>query len=452
MEESELKDLQCLITQRLQRPGFARMISWEFSKVSDEEQIKAKKILRRKRTEGLKDEESGSDLKGKDETVSLSQNSSIHTTTDSMDKLTLSVETNSSTDSEECEYYSAPEDVEIIEDDASTGTEETFETTRTSNDVFLSIGACNTGNTYPSERKRRPSKKQKRKRRQEMKCEYINDLFVISNIFDLENDISEANDDGVTLQNPIPSLVQLCLKAASQISEGEKSEIPLGIKRLMASKNQINSLQRLQLSWLQNNVLASFEPENTFTNSCLYQDRRKVITEITLKGIQTINHISVFLPTRNILNYISCYKHKAHDQDQIYRGSKVSSYLLHATNCRTGQMDLLYASDYQQLVDVSVQIVYCLSALASCIDLMLPHTFSDKLVGQKRIILGEEEATRIAKETMYIRVRNALEKRFPTVVEHLYDIALPYVMWARGNIQSATEMFINLAKAEKRSK
>ncbi|KAL3881006.1 hypothetical protein ACJMK2_033207 [Sinanodonta woodiana] len=452
MEES--KDIQCLISQRLQRPGFARMISWEFSKISSEEQISTMKIQRRKRSKGH--EEYGSVLKEKAETDSLSQNFGVCTitSTDSADKSsldTLSNETNCSTESEDSEYFSAPEDVEIFDDDTSTGTEESFETTRTSNDVFSSTGACN---THPSERKRRPSKKQKRKRRQEMKCVYINDLFAISNLFDLEHDISEANDDGVTPRNPVSSLVQLCLKAASQMSEDEKSEIPMGIKKLMSSRNQINSFQRLQLSWLQNNFLVSFEPEDIFTSRCLYKDPQKVITDHTSKGIHTENHISLFLPTRNILNSITCYKHKAHDTDQIYKGSKVSSYLLNANIfCCTSQLTLLQAYSYQQLIDTtSVQIVSCLSALASCIDLMLPPTFSEKLVGQKRIILGEVEATRAAKETMYIRVRKALEKRFPTVVEHLFDIALPYVMWARGNVQSATEMFINLAKAEKRSK
>lgn len=40
--------------------------------------------------------------------------------------------------------------------------------------------------------------------------------------------------------------------------------------------------------------------------------------------------------------------------------------------------------------------------------------------------------------------------RFPRIVEEFYDRALPYVMWARGNVTLATEMFNNLILKEKR--
>ena len=40
--------------------------------------------------------------------------------------------------------------------------------------------------------------------------------------------------------------------------------------------------------------------------------------------------------------------------------------------------------------------------------------------------------------------------RFPRLVDELFDRALPYVMWARGSVAMATEMFHNLVSKEKR--
>ena len=42
------------------------------------------------------------------------------------------------------------------------------------------------------------------------------------------------------------------------------------------------------------------------------------------------------------------------------------------------------------------------------------------------------------------------EFRFPKVVDELFDRAVPYVMWARGNVSMATEMFNDLITKEKR--
>ena len=40
--------------------------------------------------------------------------------------------------------------------------------------------------------------------------------------------------------------------------------------------------------------------------------------------------------------------------------------------------------------------------------------------------------------------------RFPKLVDELFDRAVPYVMWARGNVSMATEMFNDLITKEKR--
>ena len=42
------------------------------------------------------------------------------------------------------------------------------------------------------------------------------------------------------------------------------------------------------------------------------------------------------------------------------------------------------------------------------------------------------------------------EFRFPKLVDELFDRAVPYVMWARGNVSMATEMFNDLITKEKR--
>ena len=129
-------------------------------------------------------------------------------------------------------------------------------------------------------RKRRPSKKQRRKRRNQYKEMYLDDLYNLGNLFDATDDISEVFGDvlatgpDVRIQNRVPTLVELCLKVnrRKQRQDSEKgknsstntpikqrTELPYGMKKLISHWSWSQKHLENQLSFFLNKVLPLVE-------------------------------------------------------------------------------------------------------------------------------------------------------------------------------------------------
>ncbi|XP_070553714.1 uncharacterized protein [Ptychodera flava] len=80
---------------------------------------------------------------------------------------------------------------------------------------------------------------------------------------------------------------------------------------------------------------------------------------------------------------------------------------------------------------------------------MLPSTFRCKM--SPSVKEDEDDILRKARHAAVIKVKMALKARYPRFVEHLFDISLAYVWWARGHLVQASELLFKAAEQVKTS-
>ena len=78
---------------------------------------------------------------------------------------------------------------------------------------------------------------------------------------------------------------------------------------------------------------------------------------------------------------------------------------------------------------------------------MLPRNISKARYSRCRR-QSRSEADCVKKITLSLLgfVRDSLRKRYPEVVKYVFDWAVPYFHWARGNVVLAAEAFLQLSQ------
>lgn len=457
MEEitSELKHL---IKLQRQRPAFARTISWEFSQSEDGQKKRKSKKKAKEASQGdgsiAVDDDIDDAIAGTDDVLTDMVESSGR-----QHRLSTIESVGDSESSDDSEYYSALED----EIDESVTTEDTFDTIDSlgdsivdsadrlddesageaeSLDSFKTQAVSDVGNTG---RRRRPSKKQ-RKRRKESRVTFANEIMSMADIFDVSEDIDLAitetteGDAVSSINRQIPSLVQLCMSVtARKVESKEKATLPFGMRKLVSGWNKKQGLLQKQLSWLQNHLLPVTDNADNLTFLCLFNKRK-----------EGVNNYLFLYPTRSVWNGFPKPVHQHWNEDGSYNSGQAVSFLLALSLNHKDKTENLNW-EYQNYCSYQALRSMCnLSAFATAIDLMLPAFVTQRSLGGRNVT--EQELFSKAFKTMLYRVRLALKSRFPRIVDELFDRALSYVMWARGNVTMATEMFNNLILKEKRSR
>ncbi|XP_060083517.1 uncharacterized protein LOC132562768 [Ylistrum balloti] len=400
MDEEE--GLDVLIAQRSQRPSYARMISWEFD---DAEEPMVVSMQRRRRRR------------------SKQQSGETNEHTADLDpELRSGVSSLSLKSDSDEEFFSAEE---WLISDSESVTENSIVSERSDGVQELTGAECesdensvfsdeNTSLTTSSSniRSSRLSKKQKKKRRKEMSTMYENQIrpFMDLEFDDIEHILPDqpSVDRMLDLSKDVPSLVQLCIRSSYKLNFKLMPELPNKLKRLFHVDDDF-SLQKIQLSWL-HSTLARFEPKEKFTENCMFKMNpdRPVLLH----------------PVRNVCNKTSSVNHTDH------------------TVLATLPLTSIDWTDpnLEQRRAISTWAV-----VAATLELMMPPFLSASAYRHQ----SESEDDRIVRATrsLMTRLKFAMKSRFPTVVSHCFDDAVPYALWARGDIHQATEYFKSLSQS-----
>ena len=253
--EVETTGLKELIKHHRSRPSYARMISWEFSKSGSDQITQPRRRRRSKRNKSGNSlvEEGDGKLGPQGEENDGEEDDAF------IDK--DGIENASSTD--DSEYHSAEEhltDSDPISRSSSISDSEvselaaSFQTCRTNDEVMdesESVGDFRNP-VVDSERKRAPSKKQKRKRKKSRLSDgthfFLDDLpFANFQEFDI---VEDESMDNVCVLKPVPSLLDLCMQACRNLNSDAKSIMPRSLKSSMSGTSSKFHLEKTQLSWL----------------------------------------------------------------------------------------------------------------------------------------------------------------------------------------------------------
>lgn len=228
MDEQDVKGLQNLVSNKHQK-SYTRMVSQEFSSAERRQPLQGGRARRRSK-----------------------KSSSSVTETDN-----AAAETHAEggkSDSEESEYFSAEEEVDLFDSDKSTDNNSLDESDQHTDSVFSSTQATAKTCSVPRLHTKAPSKKQKRKRRQS-KPESETALFPFANIDNLDIDFIELNEElshvSCTTVREVPSLQHLSILASRNLAPQNKiSPLPQGLKPILTLSYARLGLQKNQLSWL----------------------------------------------------------------------------------------------------------------------------------------------------------------------------------------------------------
>ena len=205
-------------------------------------------------------------------------------------------------------------------------------------ELFTSCAGNKTGtvrSTGKSEegRKRRLSKKQKRKRRDQFKL-CLNGLRNLGNLFDATDEISDAFTDvavtrpDVGIHHRVPSLVELCLKAnrrkqrhsdkrrnTANTCNKQRTELPYGMKKLISHWGWSQKQLENQLSFFLNKVLPLVE---------IKMENREYVKYI---NTETNKNIDPVFPKRSVWVNLPYAPEKSMLKDHVYGSEKTPSFL-----------------------------------------------------------------------------------------------------------------------------
>ncbi|XP_060575193.1 uncharacterized protein LOC132732729 [Ruditapes philippinarum] len=276
----ESKDIKKLIKLQKQRPAFSRMISWEISQAAEYQPVKKGKRKKKKTLAPGSEEhvKKGDDGNASPDDIEETVDDSSEYETACEEEGEIEVRGQSVTESED-QLESIGSDILDSYLDTDCENEEDEE-----DELFMScIGNDTTAVRSPGEpdqgRRRRPSKKQKRKRRDQAKVIYLDDLFNLGNLFDATDEISDvftevlAAGPDVEIQHRVPTLVELCLKTnrrkhrynsekgkkRTNTLEKEATILPYGMKKLISQWGWSQKQLENQLSFFLNKVLPLVE-------------------------------------------------------------------------------------------------------------------------------------------------------------------------------------------------
>ncbi|KAL4230093.1 hypothetical protein ACF0H5_010478 [Mactra antiquata] len=456
------REIKSLIKLRQQRPSYSRMISWELSQVEEQTTTKKRRSKKKQLTKASENNDEESD-ENNDIADNDSANSSEYETANEdtdgdynintlsiSDKFDLGELSLTSQDITSMDVFDDSINSDGNDDDDDDGDDdELMISCRSSNSVTDSTTA-----TTQSVRHRRPSKKQKRKRRKYFKVTYLDELFNLGSLFDADDNIddvfNEVSEEGinVNIQYRVPTLVELCLnvnrrkrRANSTTSKppmqenlkdkrqnepdnqepvprsyGEGQVLPFGLKKLMSSRHGgKNDLQNL-ISHFLNKVLPVYE-------DLLIDSNSKSIQSYYAYTVSDIRP-----PVRSVWNVLP-YPLAGDCNGNVTYGSDMSTAFLFTPTMHRCKEACNYGYRYEDKYNgINCLWVSALSGLANTIDLMLSTPVCT---------------------TAIIRVKRALNLRYKRLVQNHFEDVLPYVMWSRGLVSMATDMFKTLIDKSK---
>ncbi|XP_069129304.1 uncharacterized protein [Argopecten irradians] len=422
MEEGS--GLESLINQRLTRPSYTRMVSWEFS--NQQEAIPVKRQRRRSKKQSDVDEEVDILVFSSDEEQ------------DGHSSLTES--------DEDCLYFSAEETISLESDSAnkihqkiaSLDIDETSDKDTTLGDEDDDSLA---GVQSPPQKKHAPSKKQKRKRRKSKNSyvfyagDFLSGMEINVEpdiIFDTQELVEESR---IYVEKAVPSLVELCLNCTRR--RKPNIQLPKGLKNMVKHSNKEFTFRKFQVSWLQNEFSKwqPFEKKKTELFFAVYAEDGEWGSDPVY---------TCLLATRNIWNNVFYPRHLFSRYLNEYDGSKTSSFLpfTFVTNPNA------WENNYDGIKYIFQQRF--LGCLANLVDLMMPSILSERKAGtESDRYKSELDQISATTKTAMMRVKGALSVRFRDITDLFFDKIIPYVFWARGDFHLAANLFAKLIEGEK---
>ncbi|CAC5399338.1 unnamed protein product [Mytilus coruscus] len=254
-------------------------------------------------------------------------------------------------------------------------------------------------------RRRAPSKKQKRKRRDKRKIawDYHDPLPYINDNIELSGVKEYRNERDLSVRKKVPSLAELCLMSSKGLVS-ESNTLCKAFRKLYCDIFTETTFHKDQLKWL------------FYVLSCLEQE------EETEKHLEHRIIYEKICESFNTTFFITGGDNNNDSYSHVTSTVCLPNYFL-LFNFTNRDVDASYVSS-----------LLGLSAFATAIDSMLPASY----IEPKRY------------STLKGRVKHILQKRFPVGTTVCFDIAMPYVYWARGELKLATDHFLALVQTEKR--
>ncbi|XP_076439799.1 uncharacterized protein LOC143279652 isoform X2 [Babylonia areolata] len=409
MAEEDTSGLELLIQQRINRPPFARMISWEISKSSEDPPHKAGKSGHHEKASSPLEE---NELQG--------------------EELCCKEKESEGSESDESVYFSAEESIPENQTDNSDDEESSEKNMDGSNEdqdvsSFLAASYCQSG----KERQRGRTKKQKKKRRRQAKEGYIN-YTEYTAPFQLEENInfsiSSLRQEVVcrteNTSARVPSLFELCAhfiwSKSSRLPALHLHLLPRPMKKAVSVQQQSHAFSSLQLSCLYRN-LGELEEKARADESVLVT--RNVWSKVYAVKWHSSRHIETSIP-----------------QDLSGRRGQEVTMVIPYCYAVLGQ------ADHERWCQVEPRdSLYKTSLMVSTLDLMAPAHFRPPRKKGTSVSTMEEEDLMLVIYTDVIR-RN-LQKRYPLMLELFWKKAIPYFFWLRGHSKLALDHFLQLCDA-----
>ncbi|XP_067661333.1 uncharacterized protein [Haliotis asinina] len=275
--------------------------------------------------------------------------------------------------------------------------------------------------SHHSEQKQGHSKKQKRRRRNKLKSLQPEFVFPYSNSenMDYYSEFMGCSSDILRshIRN-IPTLFKLCVDAMTKVSKSP-SVCPV-VKDVLSYMQEDQKLMNIQLSWM-HQLLYYFEHTDGEFESMILESDVDVASRNVWNNGRFDHHLWTL--TNSPYNYL---------------GNPDSTILLFTNQ----SSHLRWKMDFLNMSAVT-------SVVASVTESMLPaHVSAIRLHHSSQDCRSESQLIQKVTESLVSIVRRKFRKRYPKIYKHLFDRALPYVFWARGNISFAAECFMRFAQTK----
>ncbi|XP_038054824.1 uncharacterized protein LOC119727014 [Patiria miniata] len=243
----------------------------------------------------------------------------------------------------------------------------------------------------------------------------------IQHKLDITDEPSELTNTDVLTQgfvlSKVPSLVNLSMNKIMSVSEmPEAIQVPPGLVPLLRRHQERVKLEKIQLTWLLNELMNREKTVNFHLHSCSKDSP----------------------PNQDVFFYRGCRPAWETDliaRQHLYCGYTFGYYDEHSCTYLPVAVEGRECSDW------------CIATLAHAIQLMLPQQlFLQKSDPHITNQIPVKKALEEALEASVMRVSHALSKVCPKLIKYCFEPALAYVWWSRGDLSKAQEVFLKLSK------
>ncbi|XP_046372005.2 uncharacterized protein LOC124146019 isoform X2 [Haliotis rufescens] len=425
--EDEEEDIHSLLHLRKHRTAFVRMVSWEIGN-------KAQRLPKRKKSEVVMGKTGNTDSGTDSDSVKL----------DESETSDIDAEVECDSESNEGEYSSAEETTDTVINElvASNKTKEEIRMEVLLDESDLQVHEPET------QHYRAPNKRQKRKKRARRR-EDMESAIPFRNVEILDFDCLNLDSEvEVTVQRKIPSLVEICMKTlwefnlvrTGSTNVSQKPDIPAGMQHELFMWRSSQHTATAQLKWLYR-LLGQGE-ESLQTNSYY------MLEEVTDEEGAGLRQSVLQRATRTVWN-CKVLGYEESQNFMEYSGTEASDWLPYSYMNNTEIGPLLNHVSYWWKFPTSL-----LSGLSSVLDLMLPQQNtamtksckSTKSTNYAKSIISPMSTRNKSMATPLSLIGKSLSQRYPLVVKYVFQEAVPYTLWARGDVDLALQHFHSLAK------